>query len=240
MIYTRPLLEVIATSPEDAMIAEASGADRIELIAAQSEGGLTPSLGMIQEIVSTVSIPVHVMLRPHSRHFRYEAGEINSMLRDAQYIADAGAAALVLGVLDDAQHVDTQVLSRLLAAAPEMKVTFHRAIDEAADIRQAIVALSQYPQITRILTSGGRASVLDAVDEWSSLQQVAEQHRITLLAGAGLTLETLGDFVQRTGVHEVHLGSAVRCEGKIALPLDAQRIRKARQILDDAHTLLGS
>ncbi|WP_411348872.1 copper homeostasis protein CutC [Paenibacillus sp. WLX2291] len=238
MLHNSPLLEVIATSPEDAIIAEAAGANRIELISAQSEGGLTPSLGMIQEVVSSVSIPVHVMLRPHSRNFRYEVGEINSMLRDAQLIANTRAAALVLGVLDDAQHVDTQVLSRLLSAAPDIKVTFHRAIDEAADIREAIITLSQYPQITRILTSGGRSSVLDAADEWSSLQQLAEQHHITLLAGAGLTLDTLGDFVRRTDVREVHLGSAVRCEGNIALPLDPQRIRQARQILDEAHTPL--
>ncbi|WP_159887353.1 copper homeostasis protein CutC [Paenibacillus puerhi] len=41
-------LEVIATSIEDAKIAEQRGAERIELISGIGEGGVTPSYGFIR------------------------------------------------------------------------------------------------------------------------------------------------------------------------------------------------
>ncbi len=232
----RVLLEVIATTPEDAQIAEAAGADRIELICAQGEGGLTPSLGMVEQIVSQIHIPVHAMIRPHSRSFVYAADELNGMLRDIRYFARSGVTALVLGALDTKGQIDEDALQRMIHVACEerdgIQITFHRAFDEVADLQQSIQILGQYRTVTRILTSGGRPSVLEAADTFPELIQVAGQHSLSLIAGAGLTLDTLEDFVRHTGAREVHLGSAVRQQGNIRLPLDAERIRRARQILD--------
>ncbi|MFD1884615.1 copper homeostasis protein CutC [Paenibacillus wenxiniae] len=232
----RILLEVIATTPEDAHIAEAAGADRIELICAQGEGGLTPSIGMVEQIVSQIAIPVHVMVRPHSRSFTYDGEELECMLRDIRYFANSGVTALVLGVLDANGHIDEVALQRMIDVASEQRdgiqITFHRAFDEVIDLQQSIQVLGQYSSITRILTSGGRPSVLEAAAAFPELIRVAEQHSLSLIAGAGLTLDTLADFVRQTGVREVHLGSAVRQQGNIDLPLDAERIRHARQILD--------
>lgn len=72
----QPVLEVIAVNVEDAKAAEEGGADRIELVSAMSEGGLTPSYGFMEQVLSQVSIPVYVMIRPHSRSFRYSADDI--------------------------------------------------------------------------------------------------------------------------------------------------------------------
>ncbi len=232
----RILLEVIATTPEDAHIAEAAGADRIELICAQGEGGLTPSLGMLEQIVSELTIPVHAMIRPHSRSFIYDEAEQGSMLRDIRYFARSGVTALVLGVLDGNGHIDEIALQRMLAVASDerddLQITFHRAIDEVDDLNQSIELLGKYSTITRILTSGGRPSVLEAAEAFPALLRSAEQHSLSLIAGAGLTLDTLESFVRQTGVREVHLGSAVRQQGNIQLPLDAERIQQARKILD--------
>ncbi len=232
----RILLEVIATTPEDAHIAEAAGADRIELICAQGEGGLTPSLGMVEQIVSELTIPVHAMIRPHSWSFRYNEAEQRSMLRDIRYFARSGVTALVLGVLDGNGHIDEVALQRMLAAASEerddLQITFHRAIDEVDDLNPSIELLGKYSTITRILTSGGRPSVLEAAEAFPALIRAAEQHSLSLIAGAGLTLDTLESFVRQTGVREVHLGSAVRQQENIQLPLDAERIQQARKILD--------
>jgi copper homeostasis protein len=45
----RILLEIIATTVDDCVAAESGGADRIELCAAITTGGLTPSLGTLIE-----------------------------------------------------------------------------------------------------------------------------------------------------------------------------------------------
>jgi copper homeostasis protein len=56
----RILLEVAVASLEDALAAEAGGADRLELNAALALGGLTPSLGMVREVKDAVRLPVLV------------------------------------------------------------------------------------------------------------------------------------------------------------------------------------
>jgi len=57
------LLEVIVTSVEEAVEAQAGGADRLELLAAPEHAGLTPSCSTVENVVRSVSIPVRVMLR---------------------------------------------------------------------------------------------------------------------------------------------------------------------------------
>ncbi len=64
-------IEFIATTIEDALIIEESGADRIELVSSLAEGGLTPSHALIEAVVNSVKIPVNVMVRPHSQSFCY-------------------------------------------------------------------------------------------------------------------------------------------------------------------------
>lgn len=227
----RKVLEVIATTPEDAMIAGQAGADRIELIAAQQEGGLTPSLGLIEYITESVHIPVNVMVRPHSRHFVYDHAELSSMVRDIRHISRTSAAAIVTGVLTDNRQIDMIALERLLDAADGKPFTFHRAFDELDDLERGLEILSRYPQITHILTSGGQPSVLQAVDQMIALNRLATQYPIQLIAGAGLTLQTLADFVKDTLIQEFHLGSAMRINSDINLSLDPARIAEAQRIL---------
>lgn len=42
------MIEIIASTLRDAMNIEKGGGDRIELVSALSEGGLTPSIGLIK------------------------------------------------------------------------------------------------------------------------------------------------------------------------------------------------
>nr|SUY20301.1 copper homeostasis protein [Clostridioides difficile] len=61
------MLEIIGMSVEDAKIIEDVVADRIELVSALTEGGLTPSFGLIESVVNSVKIPVNVMIRHHAK-----------------------------------------------------------------------------------------------------------------------------------------------------------------------------
>ena len=64
MANTNIKLEICAASIESALAAEKGGADRIELCAALSEGGLTPSPGIIKYACENLNIPVFVLIRP--------------------------------------------------------------------------------------------------------------------------------------------------------------------------------
>ncbi|GAA0408099.1 copper homeostasis protein CutC [Paenibacillus motobuensis] len=226
------IIEVIAYTLSDALIAAKNGADRLEVITSPAEGGLTPSLGLVQSIRDQVDIDIRVMVRPHSRSFVYSKEDIEVMERDIANLQSLGVSGLVTGALTPQGDVDTNTLERLLAAANDLPITFHRAIDEATDLGQAIHTLGQYSQITHILTSGGRPSVLEASDIIEQLTPVAKQQGITLLPGAGLHIDALESFLRQTSVQEFHIGSAARLNGSIMNPIDVDKLSAIRRIAD--------
>lgn len=141
VIKRQPTLEVIALDAADAQAAEQGGADRIELVSAMSEGGLTPSYGLIEQVISRVSIPVYVMIRPHSRSFCYSADDLQVMTQDIRVSRELGAAGIVIGALTDEGEVDCSFLQTCLLSAKGLGVTFHRAIDSSAHLVRALESI---------------------------------------------------------------------------------------------------
>ena len=125
----KPILEVIATSAADAKAAEAGGADRIELVSAMSEGGLTPSFGMIEQVVNSVKIPVYVMIRPHSFSFRYSLDETRLISRDITEARRLGASGVVVGALLEDGTIDETALQEWIQAAGTMGISTDIQLD---------------------------------------------------------------------------------------------------------------
>jgi copper homeostasis protein len=226
------ILEVIAISISDVEAAERYGADRIELVTGIAEGGLTPSIGLIEAVVAVAGIPVNVMVRPHSQSFCYVEDELAVMLRDVERIRDIGAAGIVVGALTPDGDVDVPVLERLLAAADGLDVTFHRAFDETKDQLAALKMIAGYPQISRILTSGGLSPAPQAMPRLRELNEATRGSKVRILAGHGLKPESLDIFLRETGVPEVHFGSAVRADGTFGSPISGEKMKRVREILD--------
>lgn len=222
------MLEIIATTVEDALLAEKGGADRLELCAALSEDGLTPSAGCIEEVVKAVEIPVHVIVRPHNNGFIYSEADVAVMQKDIAFIRKTGAAGIVIGACTAEKMIDVTVMETLLAEAGELAVTFHRAFDEIDDQLAALKVLQTMPQITRVLTSAGKPSVLQALPQLKALVEATADSELTILAGSGITAEKV-DEVLRTGVSEIHLGSGVREERSFARPIDVELVREVQQ-----------
>jgi copper homeostasis protein len=226
------LFEVIATTVADARLAAQAGADRIELVTAMGEGGLTPSIGLIEAVVAAVGIPVNVIVRPHSRSFVYDADDFAVMLRDVRAVKTAGANGVVIGMLTADGEIDRDGLARAIDAADGLAITFHRAFDETRDLRQALDVLLGFQAVTSVLTSGGKPSVLHAQAPIRELVQQAAGSHCTVLAGAGLTVDAIADFVSRTQVQAVHFGSGVRVGGNGLAPVDADKVAQVRALLN--------
>lgn len=240
MSQSSVLLEVIATTVADAQLAVQAGADRLELITAMGEGGLTPSVGLIEAVVSAAPCPVNVIVRPHSRSFVYDADDYAVMLRDVRAVRAAGAHGVVIGMLTPEGEIDREGLARAIDAADGLAVTFHRAFDEARDQRRALDMLLGFDAVTNVLTSGGKPSVLEAQATIRALVKQAEGSSCTILAGAGLTVDAVAGFVEATHVEAVHFGSGVRVDGNAMAPVDPQRVARVRSLLDLRAPIAGS
>ena len=76
--------ELCAETLQACEAAELGGADRIELCAALSEGGISPSRGFLKAALSTVKTPVHVLILPRGGDFVFTKNEFRAMC-DALY-----------------------------------------------------------------------------------------------------------------------------------------------------------
>jgi len=203
------MLEIIATCIDDAIKIEQYGGKRIELVTGLSEGGLTPSYALIKNVVEKVSIPVNVMIRPHSKSFTYSKEDINIMIEDIKIAKSLGATGVVLGLIDSKNNIDEENLEKLLASVGDLDVTFHRAIDETKNLIESAKLLTKYPQIKRILTSGGKGGIMNNINVIREMVEVT-QGTMKIMVGGGLTKEILKSVIEGTGTCEVHFGTAVR------------------------------
>lgn len=187
---------------EEAISAEKKGADRIELCADLHLDGLTPSFELMQRTCSALKIPVMVMIRPRGGDFVYSEEEISQMKTDIDKAKKAGAAGVVFGLLTLENQIDIENTRELAKYAQPLPVTFHKAIDLLEYPVQGATLLSEIPGITRILTSGGKATAKDGSDVIRKMIKAAG--KIVILIAGKVTRENLNEIEKITGGTEFH------------------------------------
>ncbi|HWR62298.1 MAG TPA: copper homeostasis protein CutC, partial [Clostridia bacterium] len=209
---------------------EECGADRIELISAFSEGGLTPSYGMIEKVVQEVKIPVNVMIRPHSKSFVYTREELEIMKKDIAVAKDLGANGVVLGVLNENREICEDSLQELVELCSGLDITFHKAIDGLADIVEGIKVLSGYPQIKTVLTSGGKGNING--NSPVIKEMIRNAGHINVMVGGGLNFDNAKHIIEETGAPEYHFGTVIRYNRSFSGDIDRNRLKKLIQLLN--------
>lgn len=132
------LLEICCGSIDDAIQSENGGADRVELCSALFLGGLTPSIGTIQETKRRLTIPVMAMVRPRGGGFCYTAAEFATMERDAEAAIHSGAEGIVFGILKEDGRIDQRRTQRMRRIIGKRQAVFHRAFDVTPDPFKAL------------------------------------------------------------------------------------------------------
>jgi copper homeostasis protein len=196
------LVEAAVETLDSALAAERAGVDRIELCENLDEGGTTPNEGLIAAVAERMRLPVFVLIRPRAGGFVYSQRELEEMIRDIGRAGSMGIAGIVTGALTAQGRVDVTHTRALVEASAELPVTFHRAIDSAADLPTALEAAIE-AGVSRVLTSGGAASALEGVDVIAALINQARS-RISVVAGGGIREHNVRDVIGQTGVREVH------------------------------------
>jgi copper homeostasis protein len=129
-----------------------SGATRIELCAALSEGGLTPSIGLVKCVRAAVSIPITVLIRPRAGDFLYSGDEFEIMKEDISACKAAGVNGFAIGALTAEGNVDVARVSDLVAVCLPAEMTFHRGTLTTIYTYLAVVVLVVVMIMIAILT----------------------------------------------------------------------------------------
>lgn len=224
------ILEVIATTLDEALALELAGVDRIELIAGPSEGGLTPSYSLVKHVVNNVKTPVNVMIRPHSKSFVYSNNDLEIIIDDINKFKELGVNGIVFGCTTIDNKIDVKTLDIVLSICENLDFTFHRAFDTVTDQIEAFNTLSKYP-INRILTSGGKSSVMEGVDIINNLHTISKKSGPIIMAGSGLNLQNIQCFKNATNVSEFHFGRGVRYNNSMIGEIDTKLIADIKYII---------
>jgi copper homeostasis protein len=204
------VLEVCVDTIEGAKAAMKGGAGRVELCSSLSEGGLTPSAGLMQA-AAQLPIPCYGMIRPRSGLFSFSEDEARIMLFDIAAVRQAGLAGVVLGAQNGDGTLDVALLAQLLAAAGDLGATLHRVIDV---VPTPLLALEQAVDLgfERVLTSGAEPEALDGAGLIAEMVSQADG-RISVMPGCGLTAINVADVIRKTGAREVHAACNVKVSG---------------------------
>lgn len=210
------IFEVCCDSCASVAAAVAGKANRIELCDGLIDGGVTPSVGKIKDAVrqcnaAEPAIPVFVLIRPRAGDFVYSLEEKSVMLDDIRHCVTLGVQGVVSGALDEAGKVDAPFLQDMVRICNEgcsVNFTFHRAIDVCADWRRAMDICAKLG-IGRILSSGQACTALTGASTLASMVEYGSSRGLCIVAAGGVTADTVGEVVHRTGVREVH--GSVRC-----------------------------
>ena len=231
---SRPILEVIALSAEDAVAAQEGGADRLELVSDIGADGLTPQLEVFAEVRAAVEIPIRVMLRAADGFASGGSAAVEALASRATTLREAGATEFVFGFLDETGQPDLTALDVLVEAVHGCSWTFHRAIDRAADRDALRKAVGELPGLDTYLTAGSAHGVADGLlvlaAEAASTAAGEPGYEPTLLVGGGLRWEQVPTLLA-AGVDAFHIGGAARPAGWAA-PVDARAVRQWRAAVD--------
>lgn len=210
-------IEICTDSLEGAITAKKYGAKRIELCAALSVGGLTPSYGLIKQCVEKSTVEVHVMIRHKEGGFNYTLVDFEIMKLDIIAAKNAGAHGVVFGVLDGdnkVSDINKELVS--LSKSLDLEVTFHRAFDFVEDYKPAMEKIISLA-FDRLLTSGLQPTALQGVAVIAKLQ-ADYGSQIQIMAGCGINPNNALEIAS-SGIDNIHFTARKSVSGSTKLSM---------------------
>ncbi|HEY5462654.1 MAG TPA: copper homeostasis protein CutC [Hanamia sp.] len=206
-------LEIIGFNIESCITAQEAGANRIELCANPREGGTTPSYAFIKAAREKLHIDLYVMIRPRGGDFLFSNDEFEMMKNDIAISKQMGCDGIVTGILTKDGKIDKKKCKELIDLAYPLEATFHRAFDRVANPQEALEDIIDLG-FERILTSGLKPKVIEAVHLLSQLIQQASE-RIIIMPGSGVNAENIISIAESTGAKEFHSSASNLIESKM-------------------------
>lgn len=200
-----PKIEICVDNLESLISANRLPIDRIELCSALSVGGISPNFGLLQQAVEISTIPLAVMIRPRAGDFVFSAHEISAMLNEIALCKSLGIQHIVIGALSAQGEIDVDTTQRLIEAAEDMEITFHRAFDLCVDPFRALEQLIAL-KCKRILSSGQAKSAFEGIPLLQKLVEKAA-NRIQIMAGCGVNANNVQAILRETQAPQIHFSA---------------------------------
>lgn len=199
---TKLVIEACVDSLASAISAEQAGADRVELNSAIELDGLTPSAGLVQQVVARLKIPVIAMVRARAGDFCYSESEWSTMLEDARWLMQQGVAGLAFGCLTDDFQVDAKRCHQMREVAGSGELVFHKAFDEVQGWPRGLEVLADQG-VQRVMTSGQQPTAEQGMETLQAMHQASAPSLVVLAAGR-VRSTNARQIREKTGIWQLH------------------------------------
>jgi copper homeostasis protein len=207
-------VEICLSDIESVREAVQGGCDSIELCSNRIEGGITPSVGLVEEAVRLCklsAVEVHVLVRPRPGLFTYTDSEFDTMVRDIMLISKLGITGFVIGILTSEGQIDMVRMKIIRSLTKNVLMTFHRAIDVCTEPLSICIDKLIELDCDRVLTSGRHSSAMAGAETLQNMvnELIEKQSDILVVAAAGVGSDNVANLITRSRVHGIHAGSSV-------------------------------
>lgn len=206
-------IEICAYSIDSCLVAERTGADRVELCDNQQEGGTTPSYATIVYAKEHLNIDTMVMIRPRGGDFLYNDIEFSLMKEDILLCKKIGVKGVVFGLLNSDGRIDKERTKTLIDIAKPLDVCFHRAIDVSKDYYQSVRDIISCGA-KRILTSGAANKAIEGIENIKKIQQDFGS-QIEIMIGSGVNSSNIKILKEYTNVNNFHLSAKTKIDSNM-------------------------
>jgi copper homeostasis protein len=207
------IIEIATSDFSTTKSAVEGGADRIELCCALTEGGITPSHGLIRKCRENFDVDLFPIIRTRSGDFLYSDEEFEIMIADALLCKQTGCDGIVIGFLKKDGSIDLKRTARMIELVYPLEITFHRAFDRCKDPFEAMEQLVELG-CNRILTSGQQRTAPQGIALITELITAANE-RITIMPGSGVREENIRQLAVQTGATEFHSSLRGKADSKM-------------------------
>ena len=219
-------IEIACFNLDSAIIAQNTGADRVELCADMLVGGTTPTIEIIKQAREHLNIDLYIMIRPRGGNFVYSDSEFEQMKSEIEAIKKLGVNGFVFGILKDDNTINIEQNLELVELAKSFPCTFHRAFDEILDYEKALENVISCGFST-LLTSGTFPNVMEGKYVLKQLV-IQANNRIEIMPGGGLRSTNISELDEMVNTNWYH-SSAITDGSEIASPEEIVQLKKKLQ-----------
>lgn len=138
-------LEVVATSLADIRKINNSNANKIQFCKNLETGGLTPNIDDILVANQIAQKPIDIMIRTSDDNYIFTEYELRKQIQMISMISKlSNIDGVVIGVLNNDSTINDRFLEQVNKVKGNLKLTFHQALDQVKDFKQALNVLEKY------------------------------------------------------------------------------------------------
>ena len=232
-----PVLEIIVDTVQDAIEAEKGGATHLTVLSHYPSTGVTPSIGMVAQIRDRVTLPLIVLIRPHTRNSIPCNQDIETCVSDMKAMKALGIQDFLIEFIDQENNPNRQAIEMINKNCGPVRLHSHFAWQYSRNRVQIIEKLVQL-RFVSIRTSGitNSSSWFDnnavrSIENICSIRNLIGKRTSVYLTG-GITATNVAYLTTSTEIFDLQIGRGVRSPNNSHSPVKSSLVAdiRSRQI----------